>query len=184
MTGWRQFLAQHLRAPRGVRASASPAATPQTVTAHVRAEGWSGIRSIRIRDFQLLSDSGPECAGFHVGPTSPELQLGALGSCLTDTFLSQAAERGVVLESVEVEIIGALDPCTDTLDNGYLSLCPRDISYTAHLCSPASADEIEALHAAVERVCPVLNLLVQPQSVRGSIVLEVGSPSDPAASRN
>jgi uncharacterized protein involved in cysteine biosynthesis len=38
------------------------------------------------------------------------------------------------------------------------------------LTSPASAEAIAALHAAVERSCPILNLLLTPQQISGSIV--------------
>ena len=62
-------------------------ARPHMLKATVRAEGRSGIRRIRIRDFQIISDSGPDFAGYNLGPTSPELQLGVLGSCLTHIFL-------------------------------------------------------------------------------------------------
>ncbi len=44
--------------------------------ATVTAEGRSGIRRIRIRDFQLVTDSPPSFAGYDLGPGSPELQLG------------------------------------------------------------------------------------------------------------
>jgi hypothetical protein len=77
---------------------------PMTLTARVRAEGRSGIRRIRIRDFQVISDSEADFAGYDLGPSSPELQLGVLGSCLTHTFLIQAATLGVPLDSLELEI--------------------------------------------------------------------------------
>ena len=66
--------------------------------AKVTAEGRSGVRRIRIRDFQILSDSPPDFAGYNLGPGSPELQLGVLGSCLTHIFLIQAADRQVPLD--------------------------------------------------------------------------------------
>ena len=55
---------------------------PNTLRASTRAEGRSGVRRIRIRDFQMLSDSGPDFAGYNFGPTSPELQLGVLSPIL------------------------------------------------------------------------------------------------------
>jgi hypothetical protein len=36
--------------------------------------------------------------------------------------------------------------------------------------SPASANEIAALHDVVEAVCPVLNLLINPQEIKGSVI--------------
>jgi hypothetical protein len=73
---------------------------PMTLTARVRAEGRSGNRRIRIRDFQVISDSATDFAGYDLVPSSPELQLGVLGSCLTHTFQIQAATLGVPLYSL------------------------------------------------------------------------------------
>jgi hypothetical protein len=75
-----------------------------------RADGRSGIRRIHIRGFQVISDSEADFAGYDLGPSSPELQLGVLGRCLTHTFLTQAATLGVPLDSLELEITGIMDP--------------------------------------------------------------------------
>ena len=87
---------------------------PQTVEpvklrAQVSAEGRSGVRRIRIRDHQVVSDSPADFAGYDLGPSSPELLLGSLGSCLTHIFLIKAAELQLPLESLQVEIEGDLD---------------------------------------------------------------------------
>ncbi|MGI5291576.1 hypothetical protein ACQEVF_50850 [Nonomuraea polychroma] len=36
--------------------------------------------------------------------------------------------------------------------------------------SPASDEDLANLHAKVERVCPILNLIRNPQPVRGTVV--------------
>ena len=46
---------------------------------------------------------------------------------------------------------------------------PHDIGYTVHIDSPASRAEIVALFEAVERSCPILNLLRNPQSIRAEV---------------
>ena len=68
------------------------------------------MRRIRIRDHQVVSDSPADFAGYDLGPSSPELLLGSLGSCLTHIFLIKAAELQLPLESLQVEIEGDLDP--------------------------------------------------------------------------
>jgi uncharacterized OsmC-like protein len=147
----------------------------QCIGARVRAEGSSGIRRIRIRDFQLLSDSGPDCAGFDAGPTAAELQLGALGSCLTQTLLVEAATRHIPVDGVEVEVAGRIDPRDGA---------PCDIHYTLHLDSRATSGDLAALHQAVQRACPILNLLLRPQPIRGTLVHTPGSAPTPAPSPN
>jgi hypothetical protein len=49
---------------------------PVSLRASATAEGRSGARRIRVRDFQVLTDSPPDFAGYDLGPSSPELQLG------------------------------------------------------------------------------------------------------------
>src|SRR5215212_7294712 len=144
---------------------------PHKLQAKVTAEGRSGVRRIRIREHEILSDSGPDFAGCNFGPGSPELQLGVLGSCLTHIFLIQAADRQVPLDSLEVEVSGQLDPRAGQPGYEHIPVYPHNINYTVHVTSPASEDEIAALHEAVERACPILNLLVNPQQISGRIAL-------------
>lgn len=142
---------------------------PHLITAHVSAEGRSGVRRIRIRDFQVISDSGLDFAGYDLGPSSPELQLGVLGSCLTHVFLIQAADLGVPLDSLSVEVTGQLDPRAGKPGFAEIPVYPHNIAYEVQLESPASSGEIAALHEAVERACPILNLLLNPQEIRGTV---------------
>ena len=149
---------------------ASTGAEPHTLKASVRAEGRSGVRRIRIRDFQIISDSGPDFAGYNLGPTSPELQLGVLGSCLTHIFLIQAALHNVPLDSLEVEVTGQVDPRAGQPSYEDIPIYPHNISYTVHITSQATEMQIKALHEAVERACPILNLLINPQHINGTVV--------------
>ncbi|QBD80800.1 OsmC family peroxiredoxin [Ktedonosporobacter rubrisoli] len=142
---------------------------PTSLKASVRAEGRSGIRRIRIRDFQVISDSGPDFAGYNLGPSSPELQLGVLGSCLTHVFLIQAAARNVPIDELDVEVSGQIDPRGGRPGYEHIPVYPHNINYTVHIKSPASEQEIAELHEAVERACPILNLLLNPQQITGSV---------------
>jgi uncharacterized OsmC-like protein len=166
----REYLVQKRAAllARRERAQATPPA-PQMLTARVRAEGRSGIRRIRIRDFQILSDSGPDFAGYDLGPSSPEMQLGVLGSCLTHVFLIQAADREVALDAIEVEVTGEMDGRAGRPGFEHVPIYPHNIAYTVHIDSPASDAALAELHAAVERACPILNLLLNPQAIAGRV---------------
>lgn len=170
MSTLNEYLAQKRAALVQRRArTASNGTVPQRLGATVTAEGRSGVRRIRIRDFQVISDSGPDFAGYNLGPSSPELQLGVLGSCLTHVFLIQAADRGVPLDALEVEVSGQIDPRGGQPGYEHIPVYPHDIAYTVHIASPASDEEIAALHEAVERACPILNLLANPQQIAGRI---------------
>jgi uncharacterized OsmC-like protein len=144
-------------------------AQPQRYEAKVRAEGRSGVRRIRIRDFQVVSDSPPDFAGYDLGPGSPELQLGVLGSCLTHIFLIHAADRKIPLESLEVEVSGQLDPRGGQPGYEHIPVYPHDIRYVVHVESSATSEELRDLYEAVEKVCPILNLLANPQTITGRL---------------
>jgi uncharacterized OsmC-like protein len=184
MAGLKQYLVARRNALRRRSAAAPAESAPVPASALVRAEGDSGLRQIQIRDFRLYNDLGPECAGFGLGPTAFELQLGVLGSCLTESFLLHAAARGIPVERIEVEVTGCIDPRAGGPNRDPFGTTPRDIRYTLHVASPAPADEVALLRDAVELACPILNLLVQPQPVRGTIVHELGHGSEPGASPN
>jgi uncharacterized OsmC-like protein len=149
---------------------AAPAQGPVPLHAHVTAEGRSGVRRIRIRDFQILSDSGPDFAGHDLGPGSPELQAGVLGSCVTHIFLIKAAELEVPIDSLEVDVRAEYDPAAQQPGSTGIPVYPQNFRYEVLLDSPASDERLAELHAEVERVCPILNLIRNPQQISGSVV--------------
>ena len=116
----------------------------------------------------FVTDSAPALAGNALGPTAPEMLLGALASCLVHTYLIQAVLLQLPLDQVEVEVQGALDM------GGVVGLpytAPpqlEGITYTAIVTSTATAEEIERMHAAVEATCPVLNTIRFPTAVTRS----------------
>jgi uncharacterized OsmC-like protein len=166
MSNLNEYLSQKRSAYQKLKARASePGIEPRAIAARVKAEGRSGLRRIRIRDFQVISDSGPDFAGYDLGPSSPELQLGVLGSCVTHVTLIQAADLGVPLDALEVEIEGEIDPRGGKPGFDHIPVYPQNIRYTLHIVSPADPKEIEALHEAVQKTCPILNLLRHPQNI-------------------
>lgn len=96
---------------------------------------------VSVRDFQILSDSGPELAGYTLGPSSPELQLGVLSSCISHIFLIQAALRNVPLDELSVDVTAQIDPRTNKPGFENIPTYPHNIAYTVHLTSSASEDE-------------------------------------------
>ena len=95
MSTLREYLDQKREAILTRRAKAAAGdgpAGPLQLAANVTAEGRTGVRRIRIRDFQILADTPPDFAGFNFGPGSPELQLGVLGH-LPDPHLPDPGRR-------------------------------------------------------------------------------------------
>ena len=52
--------------------------------------GITGARPVKMGEIQFVTDSAPGLAGHALGPTAPEMLLGALASCLVHTYLIQA----------------------------------------------------------------------------------------------
>ncbi|MFN8495609.1 MAG: OsmC family protein [Caldilineaceae bacterium] len=156
---------------------------PNRLQASVKAEGRSGIRHIRIREHHIISDSPYDFAGYNLGPSSPELQLGVLGSCLTHIFLIQAAEKQIPLDELEVEVTGQQDPRAGTPGNEHIPVYPHNISYTVRIKSTASPEALADLHQTVERVCPIFNLLTNPQSIKGTLI-QTNAPADSSEQTN
>lgn len=152
-----------------------------TMKASASAEGRSGVRRIRIRDFQVVSDSPADFAGYNLGPSSPELLLGALSSCLTHTYLIHSAYQGVPLEELHAEVSATIDPRGGSEGNEDIPVYPHNISYTVFLVSSATPDEVAGVTAAVEKLCPILNLLKRGNDIKGRVDHRRPSPDANAA---
>jgi len=146
--------------------TAAPEKAVVSISASSKVAGITGARPIRMGSHSVLSDSAPGLAGHALGPTSPELLLGALASCLVHTYLIQAVLLAIPIDDVEVEISGTLDykKVIGMPSSHPLSL--ENIHYHARVESPAAAETIDQLHAAVEQNCPVLNTIRNPVDVR------------------
>jgi uncharacterized OsmC-like protein len=157
------------KAPANAKANA---ASSSLLRAHCKVEGNTGLRHIRTGAdrFQIIHDSPRALAGYDLGPTAEEHQLGVMATCLTHIFEIQAALREVPLDALEVRVEGTLTP---RIGSGVKNP-PRyqNVQYSVHITSPASTQEIDALRKAVEAVCPIYNLLKDAQPIEGRIVRE------------
>ncbi|WP_010495278.1 OsmC family protein [Paenibacillus elgii] len=139
---------------------------PSKLEAKVVAMGGSGKREIHMRGFQITTDAMAEAGEqYGLGPGPAEMMLGALGSGIVQVALSLAAARGITLQYLDVEVTGEL-----STDDAWTPAALRSISYKVNVLSPNPTDEILRLHKAVERSCPSLHLLADPQQVNGSFV--------------
>jgi uncharacterized OsmC-like protein len=161
------------------RKSESGDAVRETIAAECSASDLTGVRRVRIRDFQLISDSGAAFGGFSLGPSSPELLLGVLASCLTHTYLIGAAQRGMSLDEVHVRFEAENNDAEflglDTTDPPY----PFNIRAVVRIESRANAHEIAELHEYAARTCPLTKLVREPQSIE----VRTASEADETGSR-
>lgn len=136
---------------------------PLKLSASVAAESRTGVRRLRIRNFQFLSDGARMTAEYNLGPGSWPTVVGVLGSAVAQDFLIQAALKGVPID--ELEVVFTSQPGAAPTKSGNRVVYPRNLAYTVYIVSPASDAELETLRQTVERVSPVLNLVSQPQTI-------------------
>ncbi|MDG3005988.1 OsmC family protein [Paludisphaera mucosa] len=146
------------------------------LSASVTAEGRTGIRRLRIRNFQILSDGGRETAEFELGAGSWPSVVAAMGSAAAGDFLTQAAIKGIPLDELEV-VFTSRPGVARSQGGGATVVYPQALAYTAFIVSPASDEELEALRATVERLSPVLNLVAQPQDIDHGRLIYTQTPA-------
>ena len=131
------------------------------------ADDVTGVRKLRIRDWQFIGDSGPSFGGWGLGPSSPELLCGVLSTCLTHTYLIGAAWLEIPIERVQVHV------SADNNDAAFLELATADpplpFNITAHveLSAPeASPEQVARLHQYAAASCPLTRLIRTPNEVQ------------------
>ncbi len=125
---------------------------------------------VRIREFTLEVDEPPLIGGTDTGPTPVELVLAALGTCQEIVYATYARVLGIPLDGVAVNAEGRLDL------RGFFGVADvpagfQDVTFTVDITSPASAEDVTRLVAAVNAHCPVLDILKQPVAVTGEFRL-------------
>ena len=138
----------------------------ERVEAVCTADDLTGVRRLRIRDWQLLGDSGADFGGWGLGPSSPELLCGVLSTCLTHTYLIGAATMDIPLDRVQVRV------SADNNDAAFLGIAtadpslPFNITARVELQAPdASAEQLARLHGYAGERCPLTRLLRTPNAV-------------------
>ena len=138
----------------------------ETVSATCVADDATGTRKLRMRDWKLTGDSGPDFGGWGLGPSSPELLCGVLSTCLTHTYLIAAAWLSIPVERVEVTVTSEnndahlLDIASDDPD------VPWDFTARIRLDAPdATAEQRTRLHRYASERCPLTKLVRQGTSV-------------------
>jgi uncharacterized OsmC-like protein len=116
--------------------------------------------------FTLGGGHPPELLGHNIGPPAIETLLAALDSCLAGTFAAQATGRGVALESIEVDLEGAIDL------NGLFGLRPAppaltDVRVAFRVESDADDQTLAEILAAAKAHSPVHDTVGQAGRDRG-----------------
>lgn len=166
----REFLRRKRQALAAFRAQlAAQPPTPVTLRAAVTVAAGTGLRPVRVRDHTVLSDSGPALGGYDLGPNAPELLLAAMASCVAHSALAIAADRELALDELQVEVTGQIDYRGTLVVSDEAPVAPTGLRYTIRYRGEVSDGEMAALQADLERLCPVLLAVLQPQSLSGQV---------------
>ncbi len=144
-----------------------PGAAPTPLRATVVVAAGSGVRPIKMREHTVISDAGAAIGGWGLGATAPELLLGALASCLAHSALMIAADHGIALEELTVEVNGQLDYRGTLAVHEQALVPPTNLGYVLRFGGGISDAEIATIERAIARLCPVLLALTQPTQVDG-----------------
>jgi uncharacterized OsmC-like protein len=163
--GLNDFLKRRLAALQLLEQTPSEDLQPITLSVRTTAEQRSGVRRIRIRGHQIISDSDYSFAGYSLGPGSPESTLTVIASDIADTYLSQAALKGVRIDSLGVSIASR----PDSVRPAQRIVYPHNLLYTVYVNSPATDEQLEELRLLTEKHSPVFNLASTKQPLKGDI---------------
>lgn len=149
----------------------TPATQPELLQARVTAESRSGVRRLRIRDFQYLSDSGRDFGGYNLGAGSWDTEVAVLASAIADEFAIQAAAQKLPVDHIAVEFTSYPDdPATEKARK---VAYPRNLTYVAYIDSPATDAQLATLRQSVEKTSPILNLISGGYPIpHGEIILK------------
>jgi putative redox protein len=131
-----------------------------------------------VRQFEFASDEPASIGGTDTGPTPVEFVLAGLASCQEIVYATYARVFGIPLEGVSVHAEGLLDL------RGFYGVADvpvgfERVTYLVDIASPAPAEDVARLIAAVDAHCPVLEIVRSPIPVT-STYLHNGAAIFPA----
>ncbi len=145
-----------------IKAQSAQPAAPTAIHAKVTAESRSGVRRLRIGptgEFQYISDSGRNYAGYNLGAGSWDSLVGTLASAVADEYIVQAAEQNVPLDALDVVFTSIPERKSESL------AYPNNLSYVAYIDSPATDAQLQTLKRAVHENSSAIDLVTRPQQV-------------------
>ena len=163
-------LADHLR-DKGAAMRAAAARRPasadwdEEIGAVCVADDATGVRKVRVGDWSLLGDGGPDIGGFGLGPSSPELLCAVISTCLTHTILCIAALDDLPLDRVEVAVTARNNDARFFGVATDAPPVPYDLTATVDLRGAVGDAAAAALLARADDRCPMLRLVRSQHTV-------------------
>lgn len=126
----------------------------------------AGQEHARAKPFYLEGDEPAALLGADEAPNAGEAALHALSSCLSVTYAYNAAAMGINIESLDFE----LETTTDL--RGFLELDKSirpglsKIRVKVNLACNGTPEQVQELHAKVERTSPLVDTFRNPVDVQ------------------
>lgn len=124
------------------------------------------------RSFSINFDEPAALGGDDSAPNPVEYVLASLGACQAIVYRALASLKGIKLQSVIVNTKGHLDL------NGFLGLDANarpglsKVEFETIIVSNEPTETIERLALQVESLCPVLDIISNPVTVEGKLVIQ------------
>lgn len=163
-------------ARKSVALKQAEAQKPILIETRTTAESRSGVRRLRIGDYQYLSDSDRGYAGYDLGAGSWDTFAAVAASAIADEYLIQAAAAGIPLDAIDV--IFTSRPDSPEVARTRAVSYPRNLAYVAYIDAPATDAQLEELRKTVERVSPVLDIIRTSKPLTHGTLHLTASPAD------
>lgn len=137
---------------------------PRVSSRHVR----SLYTETKVREHLIKADYPLPAGGDNEAPNPVELLLASFAACIESAFYEFAMYEGLTINSISVEIEGTLDLrglfMVDDVEAGF-----RNLTYHLKIESPDDQDKVRVLAERVVVHCPVVDSLVKPTPLTGTI---------------
>lgn len=152
--GFKQLLERRKNAVAQWNAIPTEALQPITIKAFAVAEQRAGTRHVIIREHQYLNDSGYNNGGFDLGIGTPDHVAAAIAGDLIDSYLTQAAIKGIAIDSLAINIKQTKQSIKDW-----------GLDYTIYIDSPVSDETLESLRLLAEQHSPLYQFSIRAHNV-------------------
>jgi uncharacterized OsmC-like protein len=123
------------------------------------------------RGHTVRCDEPRSLGGSDTAQSPLELFLSSLATCQAITYRLWAAELGVAVDRIEVEVVGDIDLRGFLGMDGVERAGYDGVTMRVSLTGPEERRRYEELAEAVDRHCPVLDSLARPIPVARELVL-------------
>ncbi len=137
-----------------------------------RVKWLGGFRNEVYAEGQTIRSDEPErLAGTATGLNPAQLQLAAVGTCLSVGYAANATARGIKIDDLEIEVEGKIDNILTFLglsDEGHPGY--KDVRVKVYLKSDAPPESIKDLHDYTVRTSPFCNTVARQVNLTTEVI--------------